>query len=437
MAQPAGAYYEYQPLDHRHIRLIRIHRAGRHGAFGAIVVDILQQSLDDADFDALSYTWGPPTLEEQDEAAEQVFSTVERCYPVLCNGRVADGICINQDDLPERARQVAIMGELYRKAKIVFACVGGEGTEGRNALELSLTLARLDQRLQAQGHYTFEGLGVYQQKHLASIHDPAYFAPWRSVGHKGTAIPIDYSLSVSEVFMQATHHLLSQSGNLDVINVGSVLTVSGRKYELPSWCPDFAVKDQPNTAMALMDKYAYGDLKHVPRLKSVVPCLLAYDGGDGTGFEYTFDQYRAQIPLAMTSELISEIWLDHPTMPLDAMAEALHKMSDLECAISRLDADVKKWLPDIERLLLEVTARHQQGETLELFVTNGGLIGIAHDTIRDRDKVWALAGSQVPIILRPGFKGTYSWIGETYIDGVMFGELWPDDQDQVCEITLV
>ncbi|TKA65909.1 hypothetical protein B0A55_10493 [Friedmanniomyces simplex] len=177
MAQPVGPYYEYQPLDHRHIRLIRMHRAGRHGASGAIVVDIHQQSLDDADFDARSYTWGPPTLEEQDEAAEQVFIIVERCYPVLCNGRVvritrslrdvlrkmrglleepeaathlaaeaethrksactwADGICINQGDLPERARQVAILGELYRKAKIVFACVGGEGRERRNTLEL-------------------------------------------------------------------------------------------------------------------------------------------------------------------------------------------------------------------------------------------------------------------------------------------------------------
>jgi len=183
MGAPAAQYYSYKKLQARQIRLIKIRSTGDVRSLDQIEVELITQNIHDAMFDALSYTWGPPTFEDEEYAQSQVFTTVQRCYPVLCsNGTIlrvtkslrdalrrlryfedlrvaeaferqaertrlpylwADGICINQDDLEERAQQVSLMGELYTRAKTVFAYVGELGVEGLSALEMGRLLREL------------------------------------------------------------------------------------------------------------------------------------------------------------------------------------------------------------------------------------------------------------------------------------------------------
>lgn len=176
-------YYKYQKLHARQIRLIKINRAGDAHSLDLIEVELITRDVEDVHFDALSYTWGPPTFEDEEYARCQVFTTVERCYPVFsANGTIlrvtkslrdalrklryfehprvaqafeqqaerkrlpyiwADGVCINQDDLRERAQQVALMGEIYTRAKTIFAYVGELGVEGASALEMGRSLRKL------------------------------------------------------------------------------------------------------------------------------------------------------------------------------------------------------------------------------------------------------------------------------------------------------
>lgn len=120
-------------------------------------------SNDRVGYDALSYTWGVATLEEKEPASRQIFTTVQRCYPIMCDGKIvlatqnlrsalrrirqldrpqmasyflkeygrrrqeyvwADALCINQQDIAERSRQVSLMSDIYSRAISVFAYLG-------------------------------------------------------------------------------------------------------------------------------------------------------------------------------------------------------------------------------------------------------------------------------------------------------------------------
>jgi len=150
-----------------------------------IQITLESHNLENADFDALSYTWGASTLEECEQSDAQIFTTVERCYPVLCCNKIilctkslrtalrrlrtyhddvkarvfqhvtrrlklaltwADGLCINQDDPDERATQVALMGTLYTKANQVLAFVGEFDAGAKTALDMVIRLNNISLR---------------------------------------------------------------------------------------------------------------------------------------------------------------------------------------------------------------------------------------------------------------------------------------------------
>jgi hypothetical protein len=70
-----------------------------------------------------------------------------------------------------------------------------------------------------------------------------------------------------------------------------------------------------------------------------------------------------------------------------------------------------------------------------LFITNTNLVGYCNDSIQEGDEVHLLAGGRVPFILRKDARNathernTFRLIGGANIDGVMLGELWPEDTE--------
>jgi hypothetical protein len=58
-----------------------------------------------------------------------------------------------------------------------------------------------------------------------------------------------------------------------------------------------------------------------------------------------------------------------------------------------------------------------------LFRTKKNYLGIAAESIEKGDAVWVLAGSAVPLVLRPVEDGGWKLVGETYIHGIMNGEV--------------
>ncbi|KAK5947079.1 hypothetical protein PMZ80_001225 [Knufia obscura] len=125
--------YGYQPLDSskQEIRLLKLNETEALGHYNHLTTRTF--SVNDApSYHCLSYVWGDP----------------DRFIPLNCDGKYimvtqnlyhgislsfsrypeiylwADGLCINQDDLEERAQQVRLMGRIYSGCSRVLAIPG-------------------------------------------------------------------------------------------------------------------------------------------------------------------------------------------------------------------------------------------------------------------------------------------------------------------------
>ena len=93
--------------------------------------------IDEADYESISYVWGTDQRDHDIICDGRILKITPNLYRVLQRLRLpkaprslwADSICINQEDLEEKGRQVAIMGQIYRNAERVLICMGTAGEE--------------------------------------------------------------------------------------------------------------------------------------------------------------------------------------------------------------------------------------------------------------------------------------------------------------------
>jgi hypothetical protein len=93
---------------------------------------------------------------------------------------------------------------------------------------------------------------------------------------------------------------------------------------------------------------------------------------------------------------------------------------------------------NFSRLLTEQleTVMHRQ-----YVFTEGSRFAIGPESAEPGDEIWILAGSNVPIVLRKASSGNasrYSFVGQAYVHGIMFGEaITHATADGLRSITLV
>ncbi|KAK8065524.1 hypothetical protein PG997_012271 [Apiospora hydei] len=126
----------YEPLDSSkdEIRLLRILPSASHTAPLELQLDVVSLKSGGSNFQALSYTWETPS-----ESGFRGITLCGRPHSVTANLHAAlrrlrqkttsrvmwiDAICINQDDLEERAIQVTLMKEVYSKAREALIWLG-------------------------------------------------------------------------------------------------------------------------------------------------------------------------------------------------------------------------------------------------------------------------------------------------------------------------
>jgi hypothetical protein len=136
---------DYQPLQGSEIRLLKFLPSPPDGLVCCTMVHV---SLDQKpDFCALSYVWGDPKDPIPMVINGRVFDITQRLFlalrclqkapinPEICGGEPAaaakpdiywwiDAICINQNDLAEKASQVPRMRHIYGSATRVAICFG-------------------------------------------------------------------------------------------------------------------------------------------------------------------------------------------------------------------------------------------------------------------------------------------------------------------------
>lgn len=141
--------YEYRPLPSpRFIRVLWLYPAEKSSA--AISCDLQDVSLDEeTHYDALSYAWDGQELSSPIECAGRLLLTTPNCASALrqlrddTRDRVVwvDSLCINQASIADRNQQVALMGEIYKKANMVIAWLGESDSASTKAYERLKELA--------------------------------------------------------------------------------------------------------------------------------------------------------------------------------------------------------------------------------------------------------------------------------------------------------
>lgn len=136
----------YSPLEHSRapIRLLVLY-PGAHEA--AIECDLQISSLEDKPgYEALSYTWGESTSGGAVSIAGCLLSITDNLssalrhlrYPERARLIWVDALCINQNDVEEKTKQVQIMGRIYTECAQCLIWLGEipKGINGDSSFSL-------------------------------------------------------------------------------------------------------------------------------------------------------------------------------------------------------------------------------------------------------------------------------------------------------------
>ncbi len=138
------AQFRYKPLSGSG-RSIRILTLNPNSWDTLIECDIRDVSLDDiVPYEALSYTWGDNTTPRRillNGLEHHITPNLESALRHLrCDDRPRalwmDQLCINQDDPLERAAQVILMAEIYKRATITVSWLGEASEDSDEAMDL-------------------------------------------------------------------------------------------------------------------------------------------------------------------------------------------------------------------------------------------------------------------------------------------------------------
>ncbi|KAL2883447.1 hypothetical protein SGCOL_001129 [Colletotrichum sp. CLE4] len=162
--QIPSSIYPALPLAANDIRLITIQAKGNDDNPDSLSCSLHVSSLDDSTpYHALSYTWGPATVQEADDRpatsitcngnailiTHNLWTALLRIRdnPELASKRFwIDAISINQTDDAERSRQVQLMASIYSSASCVLIWLGEEDDHTAKALRLIHHLTTIDAR---------------------------------------------------------------------------------------------------------------------------------------------------------------------------------------------------------------------------------------------------------------------------------------------------
>ncbi|KAI5920480.1 heterokaryon incompatibility protein-domain-containing protein [Camillea tinctor] len=176
----------YRPLDQssQEIRLLVLDKGqADESLFCSLIYAVLSQHLS-IEYEALSYCWGDPRekgtitvrVPEQEGTREYTLSITSALHAALKRLRSPaeerilwiDAIRINQDDLSERASQVALMRDIYTKASSVAIWLGDGNEATRRTIR---TVEAIRERFEMGGD-SLNSTRAVDLKYKDDIHHP-------------------------------------------------------------------------------------------------------------------------------------------------------------------------------------------------------------------------------------------------------------------------
>ncbi|KAM0499565.1 hypothetical protein ACHAPB_005890 [Verticillium nonalfalfae] len=252
----------YIPLSQpRQIRIIHLAPGSRKDVLCGTIETVL---LGEASYEALSYEWGAPDRVCNfglDHGSLPITTSLHQALRDLrrkAGVRTiwADGICINQDDLVERTKQVTLMGEIYRNATRVLTYIGPEADGSSSAIEFAANLvaygvSRLrhsEPRIHIPEELPNLGLPAITSPRWQALRkvltrtwatdpkDKIFSVLGLAVDLEALGVRVDYTQATEELYTRVAGSILSlyQDVNFLSNNLGS------KKLDLPSWVPDWS-----------------------------------------------------------------------------------------------------------------------------------------------------------------------------------------------------
>jgi len=308
-------------------------------------------------------------------------------------------------------------------------------------------------------------------KKATDLRDKIYSLRGLASDEFAAGIVVDYRRSVEEVFTDCTRHLLRIRQDLRIL---SRVRQRGKKssLRLPSWVPDWDLGDPGGvlnryyrfcptkmfcasgrelsraivptdgdiirlfgihvdkiqriySIRSLLQDRNTGELSiNEARLRRLANNLRLPETYDATGEESwmsLFDTLTAdRTPL---SSRISDDYRTKNFGHIDVMVPDKGKGAGLALKVS--DA---AWAKVSSMLDLIVDGK-------VLYITRNGYLGFTEELCREGDDVYVFCGGEVPFVVRATGDGFFAFHGETYVHGLMDGEVmgWLGGDDQQIE----
>jgi hypothetical protein len=163
--------YKYLALGSNAFRVLGILLSHSYAVSISITlqqVSILEQTLPAA----LSYVWGDPKNRVPIEIEGKFIHVTKICHAVLRALRYhtdtkfvwVDAICIEQGKAEKKGEQVALMGDIYRKAERAVAWPGPDGSEenlAKTEQEVTHATEVTEEFVLQEGEYLKHSTGLY------------------------------------------------------------------------------------------------------------------------------------------------------------------------------------------------------------------------------------------------------------------------------------
>lgn len=173
--------FHYSLLRDAHIRLIHLDAGAKNDGLGIQIQENVYLETAPV-YEALSYTWGDSKKECRISCGSESIAITANLAAALVQIRSPDKprtlwidqICINQDDVEERNKQVALMRRIYSKAENVVVWLGEEGPDDEMAFGFVPILLSHLPPLSAGHEVTRQGLVARQA--IPLVGSPAWIA---------------------------------------------------------------------------------------------------------------------------------------------------------------------------------------------------------------------------------------------------------------------
>lgn len=140
-----NAFSYFRALQGRNIRLLKVIPGPQ---LSTLAIQLVEKSLDEAEFEALSYVWGDRVEKKSIECNGKWLNIGANLHAALNERRRrrstallwADQISINQSDTQEKTHQVRLMRDIYARADQVIVWLGKQQPEDTDGFRLANNL---------------------------------------------------------------------------------------------------------------------------------------------------------------------------------------------------------------------------------------------------------------------------------------------------------